>query len=102
MEVKEHQLSELVSNFDLPPLPKIAHALIQMLGDPDVAVQDLAGVINVEPVLASRLIKVANSTMYGQTTIVTTVDRAAVVLGLGYVKALCLANQLAAPLLQLS
>ena len=98
MAVTEDQLAELVSKFDLPPLPRIAHALIQMLGDPDVAVQDLAGVISVEPVLASRLIKVANSSMYGQTTVVTTVERAAVVLGLGYVKALCLANQIAAPL----
>ncbi|MCH7873477.1 MAG: HDOD domain-containing protein, partial [Planctomycetes bacterium] len=85
MAVTEDQLAELVSKFDLPPLPRIAHALIQMLGDPDVAVQDLAGVISVEPVLASRLIKVANSSMYGQTTVVTTVERAAVVLGVGYV-----------------
>lgn len=101
MAVKEDRLAELLGKFDLPPLPKIAHALIQMLGDPDVSVQDLAGVINVEPILASRLIKVANSSMYGQTTIVTTVERAAIVLGLGYVKALCLANQLAAPLSQM-
>ncbi len=95
------RISELLRRFDLPPLPKIAHTLIQMLGDPDVSVHDLAGVISVEPALASRLIRVANSSMYAQTRQVTTVERAAVILGLGYVKALCLANQLAAPLSKL-
>lgn len=95
------RISDLVRRFDLPPLPKIAHTLIQMLGDPDVSVNDLAGVISVEPALASRLMRVANSSMYAQTRQVTTVERAAVILGLGYVKALCLANQLAAPLSKL-
>lgn len=98
--MQQEQLSELLAKVDAPPLPKVAQVLIQMLGDPDTSVRDIAGVISVEPTLSARLLKVANSSLFGQQTPVTTVERAAIVLGLSYVKAVCLAMQLTSSLAQ--
>ncbi len=57
-------LDMLSKKEDLPPLPEIVVRLRLLLANPDVNVSDVASVIELEPVLAGRILGMANSTFY--------------------------------------
>lgn len=97
MPIGAEQLDDLLRDIQLPPPPQIVHALMRVAGDPDSSAKDVAAVIAVEPMLSARLLKVANSSYFGQVREVTTVERATIVLGLNYVRAIGLAVQLSLP-----
>lgn len=59
-------LPEAIEN--LPVLPEIAHRIMNLLRDPDMDLQHLAALINEDPVIALRILKLANSAMYGGLT----------------------------------
>ncbi|NIA14638.1 MAG: HDOD domain-containing protein [Nitrospiraceae bacterium] len=50
---------------DLPVLPEVSHHIISMLHDPDASMEDLAELISHDPVVAAKILRVANSAMYG-------------------------------------
>lgn len=62
-------------------LPSISHEIIQMAGDPMVAASRMAKVIEKDPVLTSRLLKVVNSAFYGFRRQIVSVEHAVVILG---------------------
>ncbi|MCG3126745.1 MAG: hypothetical protein CHACPFDD_01599 [Phycisphaerae bacterium] len=90
-------VASIFQDVELPSPPKVALVLLQMIDDPTVSVRDIAAVMGVDPSLCARLLKLANSSAYGQRRQVDSIDRAAVVLGLDYLKVICLAVQLTAP-----
>jgi len=49
----------------LPPLPKSFHQMSLICQDPDASVNDLARVIEEDPMMVANLLKVANSPLYG-------------------------------------
>jgi HD-like signal output (HDOD) protein len=63
-----------------------APRILGVLCDPRVTAEDVARVVNHEPGLAGRVLRVANSAFYGLTRTVATIDRAVVVLGLDAVR----------------
>lgn len=50
--------------FTLPSLPEVAFRIREMIEHPDCSVDQLAKVVNTDPAIAAKLIKVANSVMY--------------------------------------
>jgi HD-like signal output (HDOD) protein len=50
---------------ELPALPQTARRLMQLLEDPDADAGDLADVVETDPLLASQLVRWANSAYYG-------------------------------------
>jgi putative nucleotidyltransferase with HDIG domain len=66
----------------LPALPVLDPRLIQVLAERDVDIQyqQLRELLRVDPALAARVLKVANSAFYGSRSI-TSIDRALTVLG---------------------
>ncbi|HRK33669.1 MAG TPA: HDOD domain-containing protein [Candidatus Hydrogenedentes bacterium] len=50
---------------DLPILPEISQRIMQMLNDPDLSMRSLASLINQDQVIAMRVLKLANSAVYG-------------------------------------
>lgn len=50
---------------DLPPLPEIMMRLEAKVEDPDVDIEEIALIIESEPVLAGRLLKLSNSVFFG-------------------------------------
>lgn len=100
-KIPSQQLTELLRSANLPPLLRVGHALVQLLGNQETSLREIAAVIALDPNLSVRLLKVANSPYFGQVSPVTTVERAGIVLGLSYVKAVSLALQLTGPLRQL-
>ena len=62
-------------------LPSISREIIEMTGDPLVAASSMAKIIEKDPVLTSRLLKVVNSAFYGFRRQIVSVEHAVVILG---------------------
>ncbi len=75
---------------DLPTLAPIAMEVLRLADDERATLEDIAGVISRDPGLAAQLLRVANSPMYGMGGEVSSLARAATVLGLRTVKLLSL------------
>lgn len=72
----------------LPVMPKTTARLLDLLESPDCTTQALAEVIETEPALAVRLLKLANSPFYGQRGRIASVGRATLVLGAKTIRSL--------------
>ncbi len=63
--MKDEILKLLETKGDLPPLPEILLKLEKLISDPDSDIEAISELIETEPVLAGRLIKLANSVLFG-------------------------------------
>lgn len=75
----------------LPVMPKATIRLLELLEFPDCTAQEIAAVIETEPALAARLLKLANSPFYGQRGRIAAVAKAVVVLGAKTIRSLAMA-----------
>ncbi len=66
---------------DLPPMPQVAMKARQIVSDPNANYTELAKVIETDQAIATRVLKLANSAFYCSAGEVSTIHRAAVVLG---------------------
>jgi HD-like signal output (HDOD) protein len=74
----------------LPVLPKVTLRLIEALDSEESTSKDIAGIIEAEPALSARLLKLANSSFYGQRGMVSSIRNAVVVLGSKTIRSLAL------------
>lgn len=81
---------------DLPPLPDLVLKLLRMCQDPEVAPRDIVEVIQLDPALTVKVLRLCNSPFYGVPRKVTSLRGAVVYLGadaiVNYVLAGCLAS----------
>ncbi len=76
---------------NLPELSAASFKIINAVNDPDISIDELASVISVSPVLAGRLLGLANSAYFGYAGEITDLKVAIIrVLGLNLVKSLTL------------
>ena len=81
--MREELLQAVEKTDDLPPLPEILQRLKSMIDDPNSGVGDVAQVIQSDPVLSGRLLKLANNVYWRRGGMeVTAVNRALGRLGL--------------------
>lgn len=66
---------------DLPPMPQVAQKARDILADPNSSISELAKVIATDQGIATRVLKLANSSYYGISGKVSSVQHASVVLG---------------------
>jgi HD-like signal output (HDOD) protein len=86
-----NHIAQLAAQIDgLPVLPTLAAQLFEAVDDPESSASDLADLINSDPALALRLLKLANSAYYGFPRHIGTVNLAVVILGTETVRDLCL------------
>lgn len=62
-------------------LPSISQEIIDLAGDALVATSKMAGIIEMDPVLTSRILKVVNSAFYGFRRQIDSVEQAVMILG---------------------
>lgn len=86
---------EALSGIELPTAPQTAVRLIELCGDPNTDLNEVVNMIQLDGALAAKFLRVANSAYYCQQYEITTLRRAAVVLGLEHVKVMALSFQLA-------
>jgi len=67
---------------DLPTLPQVAMKVMGMINQSTVGARELQEAIKHDPKLSARLLKIANSPVYGGVTKITTIQRAVVAVGL--------------------
>lgn len=89
MTLKLEELASRIS--DLPTLPLVAHQLNLESQKDTFTSQILAGIIEKDPPLSAKLMKLANSAYYGFTREVASLDRAITLLGFNTVKNLACA-----------
>jgi len=62
---REKILKLLNEKEDLPPLPDVLIGLNKKINDPETDIEEISELIETEPVLSGRLIKLANSVLFG-------------------------------------
>src|SRR5918993_2058811 len=68
-------------DLSIPMLPDQAQRVLQLVGDPDVTIATLAAVVSKDPVLATRVLGMSNSALYGAMSPMRSVSDAVVRLG---------------------
>jgi HD-like signal output (HDOD) protein len=63
--MREKLLALIEEKGDLPPLPEILMNLERKVNDPDCDVLEISAIIETEPVLSGRLIRLSNSVLFG-------------------------------------
>jgi len=66
---------------ELRPFPAVAARVVAVCQDPSTSSKDLVEILRCDPAIAARLLGVANSSMYGCSGRIRTVEHAVVVLG---------------------
>ena len=94
--MREELLQALEQDGLLPPFPDIIIRLRKMIEDPDTGMDEVARVVQSDPVLAGRLIRLANS-VFGSGTSFTTTNLNRALGRLGLKMAMDLAYSLKVP-----
>ncbi len=71
----------LKSMSNLPPMPQVVMKAQEVMADPSSSFKDLGTVIEADPAIAGRVLKLANSAYYGLRGMVSSIHQASVVLG---------------------
>lgn len=75
-------------------LPEVTVKIMDLIDDPNATAQDLNQVIQNDPALGARILKVVNSAFYGVPGQVGSINRAIVLLGLNAIKNIAIAASL--------
>jgi HD-like signal output (HDOD) protein len=93
--MSEERIFELLKDCkELSSLPQVLAEVIRVSDDEDSSASDIADVILKDPPLSARILRVVNSSFYGQTRAISTINQAVVTLGIRAVKALALSTSL--------
>jgi putative nucleotidyltransferase with HDIG domain len=88
LEAKLSQLKKLST------VPEMMAQILDACKDPELSVRRLAGLVQRDPALTSRILKVSNSPYYGQSQRVVSIGQAVSLLGVNRIKALALSLSL--------
>jgi putative nucleotidyltransferase with HDIG domain len=81
----------VIENIDhLPSLPSIVAKLLKVVNSPDTSAEDAAELIEKDPALTSKMIRLANSAFYGIPRSISSVSSAVVILGFNTIRSLVL------------
>lgn len=73
----------LINKFaDTHPLPSVVSTVTQLINDPESTMKDFEEVIQTDPILVSRLLRLVNSPYYGLSQTVDSISRAVAFLGM--------------------
>jgi HD-like signal output (HDOD) protein len=83
----------IIENIDrLPSLPTIVTRLVKVVNSPDTSAEDAASLIEKDPALTGRMLRLANSAFYGIPRTISSVQSAVVILGFNTIKSLVLSS----------
>lgn len=89
--VSRERYNQVIENIDnLPSLPAIVSRLIKVVNSPDSSADDAAKLIEQDPALTSKMIRLANSAFYGIPRSISSVTSAVVILGFNTIRSLAL------------
>lgn len=83
-------LERILSCRSLPSLPAVALRVLELAGNPNVSMADIAGTVQNDPALAAKVLRTVNSSFFGLAQPCTTIKLALGYMGLNAVKSLVL------------
>ena len=86
--------SKIWSAPQLPTLPAVAVRLVELSKQPDLEIRDVIELIKADPAISAKILKSTNSSFFGFTSEVTSIDRAVPLLGTTMVTSLALSFSL--------
>jgi len=87
----EERFNKIVESIkQLPALPLVVDRLIAVVNSPETSAEDAAILIENDPALTSKVLRLANSAFYGMPRSVSSVSSAVVILGFNTLKSLVL------------
>ncbi|MBN1437045.1 MAG: GGDEF domain-containing protein [Sedimentisphaerales bacterium] len=95
MKLNKDELIQAIKTANVPTLPEVAQKLVALCKDENANFADFARVLENDPGLASRIMRVANSAFYGLRNQASTLERAITAIGLKHVKSISLGFHLA-------
>ena len=78
----------------LPPFPPVLNRLIATMGDQAASLQEIAKIIQADPVIAGQVLQVANSALYARCATVASIPRAVALLGVNKLRNIAIAMSL--------
>lgn len=75
---------------ELPPLPLVVQKLLKVMDSEMSSAEDISRVLSSDQAMASKVLKLVNSSFYGLSGQVSTISRAVVILGVGAIRNLAL------------
>jgi len=87
-KLKQERLLRIIEDElqDLPPLPAVIVRVMQTVNDPATSASDLNRLISADQALASKVLRLVNSSYYGFPRKISTVTNAVVILGFNTVR----------------
>ncbi len=79
---------------DLPAMPTIARDIVRAADDPETSISDIKDLIEQDPAIAAKLLKMANSALYGFPSAINSIAHAISLLGTRTVRNIVLAISL--------
>jgi HD-like signal output (HDOD) protein len=79
---------------EIASLPEVTAKIVQVVEDPRATAKDIHDVVQSDPALAAKALKIVNSAFYGLPSQIASLERAILMLGLTAVKNLALATSL--------
>ena len=86
--------AEVVTSGKLPSPPGVVMEILRLVADEDSTVEDMARVIEADPVLAARLLGTVNSGLYTLVREINNIEQAAVLIGFRAIRTLALSVSL--------
>lgn len=88
-------LQEIVASDNLPSLPQVALRVIELARDPDPDFDEVIRTVRTDPALSSKLLKTANSALFGLRQPLPSIEAAIPMLGMTLVRTIVLGFTLA-------
>jgi putative nucleotidyltransferase with HDIG domain len=88
---RDSRYRKIVEGIDkLPSMPALASKLVSVVNSPESSAEDAAKLIEKDPALTSKIIRLANSAFYGMPRTISSVSSAVVVLGFNTIRSVAL------------
>jgi HD-like signal output (HDOD) protein len=88
-DVNNAGIKDIILNAkDLPAMPHVASKVLQLAGNPETTAHRLQKVIQDDQAMAARILKIANSALYGCSRKIKTLTEAIVMLGFNTIRSL--------------
>jgi len=93
-QVSRDVARQMIDSVELATLPAVTLQIFRIIRDPEATVRQLAGVVQNDPALCARMLKVVNSPLYGLPRQVNSIERAITLLGFNGLKRIVLAAKI--------
>lgn len=85
-----NKIVKLIDNSEIASIKQVASGIINVIEDPESTAKDLTDIIELDPPLISKVLRVANSAYYALQRKVRSIEQAAILIGFDTIKELVL------------